>query len=70
MNMQQWLDETRVSESDIVKILSNRFGDGVVYMSKNMPKRVYHLAVKRGFISQEGYITRKGRVLLAHTDIA
>jgi len=70
MNMQQWLDETRVSESDIVKILSNRFGDGVVYMSKNMPKRVYNLAVKRGFISQEGYITRKGRVLLAQVDTA
>ncbi|MGQ0656889.1 MAG: hypothetical protein ACT4NU_02165 [Chromatiales bacterium] len=70
MNMQQWLDDTRVTESDIVKILSNRFGDGVVYLSKNMPRRVYNLAVKRGFISQDGYITRKGRVLLAQSNAA
>lgn len=65
MNIQQWLDDTRVSESDIVRVLSNRFGDGVVYLSKNMPRKVYNLAVKRGFISAEGYVTRKGRALLA-----
>jgi hypothetical protein len=65
MNIQQWLDDTRISESDIVRVLSNRFGDGVVYLSKNMPRKVYNLAVKRGFISTEGYVTRKGRALLA-----
>jgi hypothetical protein len=65
MNIQQWLDDTRISETDIVKVLSNRFGDGVVYLSKNMPRKVYNLAVKRGFISADGYVTRKGRTLLA-----
>jgi len=69
MNVQQWLDDARITESDIVKILNNRFGDGVVYLSKNMPRRVYNLAVKRGFISQDGYVTRKGRTLLAQFSV-
>ena len=65
MNVQQLVDDARISETDIVKLLSSRFGDGVVYLSKNMPRKVYNLAVKKGFISPEGYVTRKGRSLLA-----
>lgn len=70
MDVQQWLDDTRISETDIVKILNNRFGDGVVYLSKNMPRRIYSLAVRKGFISEDGYITRKGRTLLARFNAA
>lgn len=65
MNVQQWLEETRVTETEIVRLLNNRFGDGVVYLSRNMPRRLYQLAMKKGLISEEGYITRKGRTLLA-----
>jgi hypothetical protein len=64
MNMQHQLGD-RISATEIVKVLSNRFGDGVVYLSRNMPRRIYNLAMKRGFISPEGYVTRKGRTLLA-----
>ncbi len=52
-------------ESDIAKVLEHRYGDGLVYLPKNQPERLYKLATSKGFVDQEGYLTRKGRSLLS-----
>jgi hypothetical protein len=58
-------DETQAAESDIAVLLEHRYGDGIVYLPKGGPKELYARAVKQGFISEDGYLTRKGRALLA-----
>ena len=52
-------------EPEIAKILEHRYGDGLVYLSRQQPESLLKLAKNRGFIDQEGYLTRKGRSLLA-----
>jgi hypothetical protein len=52
-------------ESQVANLLQHRFGDGLVYLPKNQPHTLYQLAVSGGYVDQEGYLTRKGRVLLA-----
>ena len=54
-----------VSESRIAAILESRYGDGLVYLPRNQSRQLYSLAKQRGFIDPEGYLTRKGRALLA-----
>jgi hypothetical protein len=56
------------SDKDIVKILKHHYGDGVVYMPENTPWSLYSFARKHGYISEEGYVTRKGRDLLCEFD--
>lgn len=53
------------NEYQIAQLLEFRFGDGLVYLPKNRPKQLYSLAKEKGFIDREGYLTRKGRTLLA-----
>lgn len=57
------LDEN--TESDIAKALEYRYGDGLVYLPKHQPESLYKLAASKGFVDKEGYLTRKGRSLLA-----
>lgn len=61
--------EIRISaetaESQIAALLECRYGDGLVYLPSNGPKALYSLAIQLGFIDAEGYLTRKGRGLLA-----
>ena len=52
-------------ESDIAKVLECRYGDGLVYLSKQQPDSLFKMAKTKGFIDPEGYLTRKGRILLA-----
>ena len=54
-----------IVESDIAEALQYRYGDGLVYLPKNQPETLYKVAATRGFVDQEGYLTRKGRNLLA-----
>ena len=57
------LDEN--TESVIAEALQYRYGDGLVYLPKNQSENLYKLAANKGFVDQEGYLTRKGRNLLA-----
>lgn len=57
--------QVAISESQIASVLSNRFGDGMVYIPKNQPNSLYSVARDQGFIDAEGYLTRKGRTLIA-----
>lgn len=52
-------------ETDIAKVLEYRYGDGLVYLPKHQPESLFEIAKNRGFIDQEGYLTKKGRSLLA-----
>ncbi len=52
-------------ESDIARVLQYRYGDGLVYLPSNQPESLLRMAKTMGFIDQEGYLTRKGRYLLA-----
>ena len=53
-------------ESEIAAMLEARFGDGLMYLSRNNSRSLFQKAVEMGFIDHEGYLTRKGRSLLTH----
>jgi hypothetical protein len=50
----------------LAELLRNRYGDGQIYLPKSMSSGVLRDAVDQGFVSEEGYLTRKGRNFLAH----
>lgn len=52
-------------ENQIAMILHYRYGDGTVYLPRHRPSSMYTEAKSRGFIDAEGYVTRKGRALIA-----
>lgn len=52
-------------EARIAQVLEHRYGDGMVYLPKEWPEQLLSLARQFGFIDAEGYLTRKGRTLLA-----
>jgi len=52
-------------ESAIAKLLDHRYGDGIVYEPRHNSRGLLQAAIAGGFISEEGYVTRKGRALLA-----
>lgn len=58
--------EPEAPESQIAMILQYRYGDGLVYLPKhNKSGTLYSEAKLRGYIDTEGYVTRKGRALIA-----
>ncbi len=55
-------------ENNIMKLLQFRYGDGAIYISRNISNhfnRLHTLANRYGYISDDGNVTRKGRLLLA-----
>jgi hypothetical protein len=50
--------------AEVAQLLSHRFGDGTIYLPAGVPRRVFSLATRLGYISEEGYLTRKGKDLL------
>ncbi|MCI0400951.1 MAG: hypothetical protein L0Y67_08375 [Gammaproteobacteria bacterium] len=54
-----------ITEVQIAQILQHRYGDGLVYLPKSAPRAVLSRAVQLGFVDADGYLTRKGRLLLA-----
>ncbi len=63
--MVQVLNELVLNEIKIANVLDNRFGDGTVYVPANDEHYDYDLAIGKGFISDDGYITRKGKLLVS-----
>tara|TARA_R110002111_G_scaffold89522_5_gene139343 strand:- start:183 stop:380 length:198 start_codon:yes stop_codon:yes gene_type:complete len=51
----------------MAKLLSNRYGDGLIYLPKASHTSALRDAIKAGFVSEDGYLTRKGRNFLAQT---
>ena len=59
------LNKQDVSEAQIAALLEYRYGDGMVYLPRHQSHTLYSAAKRDGFIDEEGYLTRKGRTLLA-----
>jgi hypothetical protein len=57
--------ESKIPEAQIAAVLEHRYGDGQIYLPRSSPRTMMVLAQAHGFIDAEGYITRKGRALLA-----
>ena len=53
------------SGSGIARLLEHRYGDGLVYFRDRSERYLFNLAVERGLISREGYLTPEGRSFLA-----
>ena len=61
------IDFPASSESDFVALLSHHYGDGIVYLYHRGALDLYKQAIEMGYVSEEGYLTRKGRTLLAQS---
>jgi len=57
--------QQEVPESHIAALLEHRFGDHVVYLPRYSGRDLDSLARKLGYIDRGGYLTRKGRALIA-----
>ena len=57
------IEEFAVSEMS--ELLAHHFGDGIVYLPAGEQNSLYSVAVEKEYISEEGYLTRKGRIFLA-----
>ncbi|MGR8919249.1 MAG: hypothetical protein ACU85V_06505 [Gammaproteobacteria bacterium] len=61
--------KTRLSQADsaIARVIANHTGDGGVYVPRSGDRAAtLARAIEGGFVSVDGFITRKGRRLLAH----
>lgn len=58
------LDGLELEERQIAELLECRYGDGMVYLPKSKPRHLLSIARNNGFIDDEGYLTRKGRILI------
>jgi hypothetical protein len=52
-------------ESRLAGLLANRYGDGTVYLPREGTEGLLDLALRTGLVSEEGFVTRKGRAFLA-----
>jgi len=53
------------SVPEMIRVLSHHYGDGTIYLPSEKQRSIYDIAVERGLINEEGYLTRKGRIFLA-----
>lgn len=63
MNTATWGDTP--TDLELVRVLQHRYGDGTVYLPRAGARPVLHFCMQLGLVSDEGFITRKGRELLA-----
>ena len=49
----------------ILKLLGQRYGDGLVYLRNDTEQQLFHEAVRLGLVSSEGYVMPRGLSLLA-----
>ena len=53
----------------VKQLLERRFGDGQIYVPKATSGALVADAVQRGLMSQDGFITRKGRAFLVGDEL-
>lgn len=53
------------TEIAIAQLLDHRYGDGGVYLARDGASCLVRMAIESGFLSEDGYLTRKGRSLVA-----
>ena len=61
--------QTNPPEAAIAQLIAHHYGDGGVYLPRSENRKAtLQGAIAAGFVSIDGFITRKGRQLLARTD--
>ncbi|MCH8846397.1 MAG: hypothetical protein IIC11_06645 [Proteobacteria bacterium] len=65
MNAVLSIDGLDLEERQMAELLECRYGDGMVYLPRTRPRQLLSIAKNSGFIDAEGYLTRKGRILLS-----
>jgi len=50
----------------MTRLLSNRTGDGLIRLPRTTKSGALRDAINQGLVSEDGYLTRKGRNFLAH----
>ena len=55
----------RYVDPALLKLLRNRYGDGLVYLRGSEDRELCRRAGAQGLISTEGYVTSAGRSLLS-----
>lgn len=56
---------SRTNEIEIASVLKHHYGDGDLCVPEGTPESLVHRAIALGYLSEDGYLTRKGRDLLA-----
>ena len=59
-------DGLNLEERQMAELLECHYGDGMVYLPRTRSRQLLSIAKNGGFINTEDYLTRKGRMLLAH----
>ena len=63
MNTATWGDMP--NDLELARVLQHRYGDGTVYLPRAGARPVLRFCMQLGLVSDEGFITRKGRELVA-----
>lgn len=64
------LDLSDTNEHDIARVIGRHYGDGAVYMTQDENQlSALSKAISEGFVSEDGFLTRKGRELLVRFGI-
>ncbi len=64
--MDMRLEPVTINEQTIARVIARHYGDGGVYMPRDAERvDAMQQAISNGFVSEDGFLTRKGRRLLA-----
>ncbi len=57
-------DNAEVNQAEIIRLLSQRFGDGLIYLADDADQEILRRAMETGLVSPDGHLTTAGyRVL-------
>lgn len=56
---------TAPNDIELARVLQHRYGDGTVYLLDRGAKQIFRFCLQLELVTDEGYITKKGRELLA-----
>ena len=57
--------EATVDYFGMLELLKNHFGDGSVYVPNGASSELLQMAKSKGYVNEEGYLTREGRSLVS-----
>lgn len=52
--------KVKVNQAEVVRLLSQRFGDGLVYMAEDADQEILRQAIDAGLVSADGQLTTAG----------
>ncbi len=52
--------KVKVNQAEIVRLLSQRFGDGLVYMADDTDQEILRQTIDAGLVSPDGHVTPAG----------